>query len=62
MSYKTVLVHCDGNPKVAHRLAVAVQLAQRHGAHLVGVHVQEPFNVPPFTEGSWDGRSVHGLR
>ena len=52
MSYKTVIVHCDGNPKTSHRLAVAVQLAQRHGAHLVGVHVQEPFNVPPFTEGA----------
>jgi nucleotide-binding universal stress UspA family protein len=52
MSYKTVLVHCDGNPKTAHRVAAAVQLAQRHGAHLVGVHVQEPFNVPPFTEGA----------
>jgi nucleotide-binding universal stress UspA family protein len=52
MSYKTVIVHCDGSPKTSHRLAVAVQLAQRHGAHLVGVHVQEPFNVPPFTEGA----------
>ena len=52
MSYRTVIVHCDENPKTSHRLAVAVQLAQRHGAHLVGVHVQEPFNVPPFTEGA----------
>jgi nucleotide-binding universal stress UspA family protein len=52
MSYKTVLVHCDGNPKTAHRVAVALQVAQRHGARLVGVHVQEPFNVPPFTEGA----------
>lgn len=52
MSYKTVLVHCDANSKTAQRLAVAVQLAQRHGAHLVGVHVQEPFNVPPFAEGA----------
>jgi nucleotide-binding universal stress UspA family protein len=52
ISYKTILVHCDGNPKTAQRLAVAVQVAQRHGSHLVGVHVQEPFNVPPFTEGA----------
>ena len=52
MSYKTVLVHCDGKPNTAQRVAVAVQVAQRHGAHLVGVHVQEPFNVPPFTEGA----------
>ena len=33
-------------------LAVAVQVAQRHGAHLIGVHVQQPFEVPPFTEGA----------
>lgn len=52
MGYKTVLVHCDGNAKTAQRLAVAVRLAQRHGAHLVGVHVQKPFDVPPFTEGA----------
>jgi len=52
MSYKTILVHCDGNPKVAQRLAVAVELAQRHGAHLVGLHVQEPFTAPAMFDGT----------
>jgi len=52
MSYKTILVHCDGDSRTASRLAVAVRLAQRHGGHLVGVHVQEPFIVPSFTEGA----------
>jgi nucleotide-binding universal stress UspA family protein len=47
MSYKTILVHCDANPKVAHRLAIAAELATRHGAHLIGAHIQEPFTVPP---------------
>src|SRR6266545_5733643 len=52
MSYKTILVHCDADPKVSHRLAIAVELAQRHGAHLVGVHVQEPFNMPALVDGT----------
>lgn len=51
MSYKTILVHCDASPKASHRLGVAVELAQRHGAHLVGAFVQEPFNSPAFIEG-----------
>lgn len=52
MSYKTILVHCDANPKVAQRLAVAVDLAQRHGALLVGASVQEPFDFPAFFDGA----------
>ena len=52
MSYKTILVHCDASPKLSQRLDVAVELAQRHGAHLVGVYVQEPFDVPAFFDGT----------
>ena len=52
MSYKTILVHCDASPKLAQRLDVAVELAQGHGAHLVGVHVQAPFDVPGFFDGA----------
>ncbi len=52
MTYKTILVHCDGLPKVTQRLAVAVDLAQRHGAHLVGVNVQEPFTAPAMFDGT----------
>ena len=52
MSYKTILVHCDASPKLSQRLDVAVELAQRHGAHLVGVHVQAPFDVPAFFDGA----------
>jgi nucleotide-binding universal stress UspA family protein len=51
MSYKTILVHCDASPRLSQRLDVAVDLAQRHGAHLVGVHVQAPFDVPAFADG-----------
>ena len=46
MAYKTILVHCDASPKVGARLAVAVDLAQRSDARLVGVHVRAPFEAP----------------
>ena len=52
MSYKTVLVHCDASPKLALRLAVAADLAERFGAHLVGAYVQAPFDVPAFFDGA----------
>src|SRR5215470_14961108 len=52
MSYKTILVHCDVNPKLSQRLQVAVELAQRFGACLVGVHVQVPIDLPAFSAGA----------
>jgi len=33
---KTILVHIDGGPRQASRIAAAAQLAAEHGAHLVG--------------------------
>lgn len=51
MNYKTILVHCDASPKVGQRLGVAADLAERHGAHLVGVHARPPFEAPVFFEG-----------
>jgi nucleotide-binding universal stress UspA family protein len=51
MSYKTILVHCDASPRLPQRLDVAVGLAQRHGAHLVGAHLQAPMDTPAFAGG-----------
>jgi nucleotide-binding universal stress UspA family protein len=51
MNYKTILVHCDASSKLSQRLEVAVDLAPRFGAHLVGVHVQAPIEVPAFSAG-----------
>src|SRR5216683_2310604 len=51
MSYKTILVHCDASKSVCHRLNVAADLAQRFGAHLVGLHVRRPFDTPVFFDG-----------
>jgi nucleotide-binding universal stress UspA family protein len=52
MAYKTILVHSDAGPKVAPRLSLAVELAQRFNARLVGVHVRPPFNAPVFADGT----------
>lgn len=52
MAYKTILVHCDASPSVGRRLAVAVRLAEQHGAQLIGVHVRAPFMTPVFADGS----------
>src|SRR5262249_51962585 len=60
MTYKTILVHCDASPTLTHRLGVAVDLAQRQGAHLVGVHVQPPFDVPAFFDGSMPTDDLYG--
>ena len=51
MAYKTILVHCDASPKVGQRLSVAAELAERYGAHLVGMHARPPLEAPIFFEG-----------
>jgi nucleotide-binding universal stress UspA family protein len=50
MGYKTILVHCDGGRTTAGRVAVAVTLAERLDAHLVGLHVRQRFEAPMFTD------------
>ncbi len=52
MGYKTILVHCDADPKVVHRLAVAAELAKRHNATLIGLHIQPPLVVPALFDGT----------
>ncbi|UYN94607.1 MAG: universal stress protein [Enhydrobacter sp.] len=51
MSYKTILVNCDAGKKLAQRLDVATDVAQRFGSHLVGIHARPPFQSPMFFEG-----------
>lgn len=50
MTYRTILVHCDSGPEAGQRLAVAVELAQRHGARLIGLHVRQPFESLGFVD------------
>jgi nucleotide-binding universal stress UspA family protein len=52
MSFKTILVHCDGTKSVSQRMAVAAGLAERFGAHLVGLHARQPFMTPVFFDGA----------
>ena len=51
MSYKTIVVNSDGAANAA-CLDVAADLAERFGAHLVGVHARPPLEAPVFLEGS----------
>lgn len=50
MTYKTILVHCDAGKVVAHRLAIAAELAERFDARLVGLHARPPFETPIYLD------------
>jgi nucleotide-binding universal stress UspA family protein len=51
MGFKTILVHCDAAPEAGRRFRLAAAMAQRHAAHLVGVHARPPLQVSAFFEG-----------
>ena len=46
MSIKDILVHVDSTPSADKRLELAVVLADRHDAHLTGIHVSPSIYVP----------------
>jgi nucleotide-binding universal stress UspA family protein len=48
MVYKDLLVHIDSSSHCAARLALAVTLARRFGAHLTGLHVMPTLAISPF--------------
>jgi len=48
MAYKDLLVHADSSSHCAARLALAVTLARRFGAHLTGLHVMPTLALSPF--------------
>jgi nucleotide-binding universal stress UspA family protein len=41
MAFKDILVHVDGSPRSAERVALSADLAARHGAHLIALYVME---------------------
>jgi nucleotide-binding universal stress UspA family protein len=49
MTYKTILVHCEAGKAAVGRIELAATLAERHQAHLVGLHARPHFE-PPFYE------------
>ncbi len=48
MSYKTILVHIDNEKRCAKRLEIAIQLAMKFDASLVGLHVFSPYAPPGY--------------
>jgi nucleotide-binding universal stress UspA family protein len=52
MSYKTILVHCDNGKPMAGRARLALDLAQRFDAQLIGVYVRPRFEAPIFADGA----------
>lgn len=50
MAYKTILVHCDDGRGMEARLKLALDLADRSGGHVVGLHVRQGFQAPAFTD------------
>jgi nucleotide-binding universal stress UspA family protein len=52
MGYKTILVHCDGGGQMVARAKLALDLAQRFDAQLIGVYVRERFEPPVLADGA----------
>lgn len=50
MGFKTILVHCDAGRGTATRLKLAVDLADRFDAHVIGLYVRQAFQAPAFTD------------
>ena len=48
MAYKDILVVLDDTPECAARVDVALGLARRHEAHLIGLLVIEPAHIPTY--------------
>ena len=48
MSYKTIVVHVDHDRRASVRIQAAAALANRFGAHLVGLHATTPARIPNY--------------
>ena len=53
MTYKTILVHCDAGRAAPARTELAAALAERHQAHLVGLHARPAFHPPVYDNGGF---------
>jgi nucleotide-binding universal stress UspA family protein len=47
MPYKTILVHLNDRRRAEALLEPAIQLASRHNAHLIGMHIHASMPAPP---------------
>jgi nucleotide-binding universal stress UspA family protein len=48
MSYKTIVVHLDADPRREERLRVALELAKTHDAHVVGLFAPARERAPSY--------------
>ena len=53
MSYKDILVHVDNSKACATRLKIAIDLAEKHGAHLTGIFVIPEIQLPLYDTGPY---------
>lgn len=53
MAFKTILVDCDADEAVSHRLNLAVSLARRFSARLIAQHARPPFVPPLLVDGAF---------
>lgn len=61
MTYKTILVHCDDQPRVTTRIRLAIDLARRHNAHLIGMAVVPPVELPVDVFGGAPSADLYSL-
>lgn len=50
MSYKTILVHIDAGKRCPARIEVAIALARRFGAHLIGLNALTATELPGYVQ------------
>jgi nucleotide-binding universal stress UspA family protein len=67
MSYRTILVHVDASPESDSRVAASVSLAERFGAHLIGLaaEMMQPPVVDPMSGiamGDWSEIQMEQIR
>jgi nucleotide-binding universal stress UspA family protein len=48
MPLKDILIHVDGGKRTAAQLDAAINLAKTNDAHLTGIYVRPPIDIPPY--------------
>lgn len=61
MALKNLMVAVDSGAATANRVDYALRLAEKHDAHLIGLHIQPPANIPGYVLAQIpaEARSVH---
>ena len=62
MTYKTILVHVDVGQRWTTRLDLAIGLARRFEAHLVGLHALSAVRIPAYAMPEVERQLIEGRR